>query len=387
VNTRDQSLLDRAFHEAERASWLWTAPNPRVGALALSQGHVIGHGHHAYLGGPHAEEAALRDAGAWQEDSNGPLPGVVDEMVITLEPCSATGGKKRRLHSCLELLQSAGVQRVVLGATDPDPRHQGAAIAAMREQGIEVIHAGQEERFSAQNPAFLKAQEHPQRPFVLCKWAASVDGRTATHDGVSQWITGEEARAEGHQLRAVSDAILVGARTLELDQPRLNARVSPEEPWQGQPLRVFLSASHLALADQGPLSIAGPRLWVECNPQATLPAGANEDDQLIQVSPDDSGRPSLSEVLSVLKEQGVGRLLIEGGSHVQAAFLRTGLLDAVVRYEAPSLFGGGLGSLQGEGPDHPQHAWQLFAEDRRDCGKDLRRAFLLRAADSPVVQE
>lgn len=387
MNTRDQSLLDRAFHEAERASWLWTAPNPRVGALALSQGHVIGHGHHAYLGGPHAEEAALRDAGAWQEESNRPRSGVVDEMVITLEPCSAIGGKKRRLQSCLELLQAAGVQRVVLGATDPDPRHRGAGIAAMRELGIEVIHANQEDCFAAQNPAFLKAQEHPQRPFVLCKWAASVDGRTATHEGVSQWITGEEARAEGHQLRALCDAILVGARTLELDQPRLNARVRPEDPWQGQPARVFLAASHLALAGQGPLGISGPRWWMECHPTAALPAGANEDDQLVQVSADDTGRPSLPEVLSVLKERGVGRLLIEGGSQVQAAFLRAGLVDAVVRYEAPSLFGGGLGSLEGEGPKHPQQAWQLFAEERRDCGKDLRRAFLLRAADCPVVQE
>ncbi len=387
MNIRDQSLLDRAFHEAERASWLWTAPNPRVGALALSQGHVIGHGHHAFLGGPHAEEAALRDAGAWNEDSNSPRPGVVDEMILTLEPCSATGPSKRRPKSCLHLLQAAGVKRVVLGATDPDPRHQGGAIAAMRAHGIEVIHAAEEPRFATQNPAFLMAQDQPQRPFVLCKWAASMDGRTATEHGVSQWITGEEARAEGHQLRAISDGILVGSRTLHLDQPRLNARVSPEDPWRNQPVRVFLAASHLAQANQGPLSIAGPRWWIESNPQASLPTGATDDDHLLSLPPDECGRPDLDQALTKLKDEGIGRLLIEGGSRVQAAFLRAGLVDAIVRYEAPSLFGGGLGSWQGQGPQHPREAWQLFAEERRDCGKDLRRAFLLRAADSPVVKE
>lgn len=384
MNTRDLSLLDRAFHEAERASWLWTAPNPRVGALALSKGHVIGHGHHAYLGGPHAEEAALRDAGAWSDTEQAPLPGVVDEMVITLEPCSAQGSSKRRPQSCLALLLAAGVKRVVLGATDPDPRHLGAAVNALKAAGVEVVQCAQEDRFLAQNPAFLLGQQHAHRPFVVAKWAASLDGRTATTKGESQWITGPEARGEGHQLRALSDGILIGRRTLELDQPRLNARVSPEAPWQRQPVRVFVGAQQAALANQGPMSLPGPRWWLEAEAAASLPQGATEEDRLIPIPARPDGRPNLEEALRTLKQEGISRLLVEGGSRLQASLLAAGLIDAVVRYEAPCLFGGGLGAVEGDGPDHPRQAWQLFAEERRDCGPDLRRAFLLRPADSDV---
>ncbi|RMH01326.1 MAG: bifunctional diaminohydroxyphosphoribosylaminopyrimidine deaminase/5-amino-6-(5-phosphoribosylamino)uracil reductase RibD, partial [Planctomycetota bacterium] len=218
MSERDRRLLERASAEAARAGWLETAPNPRVGALALAGGHVIGRGHHPACGGPHAEEQALRDAGAWDEAADRPRPGIVDEMVVTLQPCSAEGPGKRR-PACARLLREAGVRRLLVGARDPDPRHAGARLEDLLGPGAEVRFGPGEETFATLNPAFLAAQARPERPFVLLKWAASLDGKVAAASGASRWITGAAARAEVHELRAASDAVLAGPGTLRADDP------------------------------------------------------------------------------------------------------------------------------------------------------------------------
>lgn len=377
MSDRDTALLARAFAEARRAGWLFTAPNPRVGAIALKDGHVIGHGHHAAFGEAHAEEMALRDAGAWDATSRCMRPDVVDEMILTLEPCSASGDGKKR-PPCLSYLQQAGVRRVVVAATDPDPRHRGRGLAALQESGVEVVHLQQEEAFRVQNPAFLSSLEHPLRPWILLKWAASMDGRTAAASGASQWITGSEAREEVHVLRRTSDGVAAGKTTVQMDRPRLTARGGLGGVAPGT-ARVLIGALASMTAEHPLLEDPIPRLWIEASPSA-VPEVAwwSSQDSLLTVPALADGRPDLVAGMELLRQQaGFRRLLVEGGAHVQAALLEAGMADAIVRYEAPLLLHGGLGSLEGQGVAHPREGIRLHHEERLDLGPDLRRAFLL----------
>ena len=383
MNTRDLALLERAFAEAERAGWLATAPNPRVGALALRAGHVVGFGHHAAWGGAHAEEAALRDAGAWDTEARSWRTGAVDELVVSLEPCSSRGGIKKR-QPCAEALLACGVQRLVVGATDPDPRHRGAGLAALRTAGVEIVEAGADARFAAMNPAFLAMLAHADRPWVLAKWAASTDGKLAATDGSSQWITGPEARAEVHRLRAASDAVLVGAATLLHDDPRLDARTG--DPDGRQPLRVFLlpTAPPEALAPRA-LEVDGPRLWV-LGPREEPPAAiAAAGDPLLRVPRAGTGLELPRLLAELHADHGVRRLFVEGGARLHGALLDAGCLDALVRYEAPLLLGGPRAAFPGTGFASPQHGARLVAEERADLGPDLRRAFLVAGAAESVA--
>ncbi|MDA1260740.1 MAG: bifunctional diaminohydroxyphosphoribosylaminopyrimidine deaminase/5-amino-6-(5-phosphoribosylamino)uracil reductase RibD [Planctomycetota bacterium] len=365
--------MARAAAEALRAEWLFTAPNPRVGALALCGGHVIGYGHHAQLGGAHAEETALRDAGAWDDTRNGPIAGLVDEMIVTLEPCSATGASKRR-PACVDLLRAAGIRRLVVGAEDPDPRHRGHALRALSAEGIEVMaYPLSQERALA---AFTRALAHPERPFVVLKWAASFDGKMAVESGLSQWISGEESRAETHALRALSDAVMIGRGTLLADDPRLDARSQAAES-RRQPLRVLLDAPPELSADARVLTTPGPRLWIIAEDGAK-PRTAAPEDLECRVPRGADGLLDLSLSLRTLRaEHGVRRLLVEGGARLHGAFLDQRLADCVVRYEAPVLLGGTRSACAGSGFATPADGARLHHEERRALGPDLRRAFLI----------
>ena len=300
MSNRSLNLLDKAFFEAAKGQWLYTAPNPRVGAIALKGGHIVGSGHHARFGGPHAEEMALRDAGAWDEQQQMALPGIVDEMVVTLEPCSSTTGKKRR--PCTQSLLEAGVKKVTVGAVDANPNHAGSGLDFLEAQGVEVDRnhiAAMQSRFEEQSPAFLQSLRRPTMPWVLLKWAATLDGKIATPDGVSQWITGPEARAEVHELRALGQATMVGAGTLLADDPELTAR-GPGGANHGsighssgnqradhgdyeQPLRVCFAAQIPATARL--LHAPGPRVWILGPDQKTPMA----KDDLIRVERGENG--------------------------------------------------------------------------------------------------
>ena len=382
MSARDSHLIDKALAEARAAGWLETAPNPRVGALALPGGPVVGRGCHRGFGGPHAEEAALRDAGAWDDAAGRPLPGRVDEMVVSLEPCSAAGGEKRR-PPCTELLLQAGVTRVLVGAVDPDPRHAGAGLGLLEAAGVEVRRIDQQSAFAGTNGAFLAALAAPERPWVLLKWAASLDGKTATDGGASQWITGPESRAEVHRLRAVSDAVLAGPGTLRADDPRLDARPGGE-PAATQPLRVILLPDGQLPEGAALLGCAGPRAWLvgeAAEPSPALARALGQGDACLRLPSAPGGHLDLEVALRWLRrEQGVRRLLVEGGPRLHGALLDAGLADAVVRYEAPLLLGGHHGSLLSAGCDHPRAALRLVDEERIDLGPDLRRAFRVEAA-------
>ena len=147
MENRTLRLWEKAQQEAQKADWLWTAPNPRVGALALKGGHIIGRGYHHSWGGAHAEEMALRDAGAWNLEKDIPIAGLVDEMVVTLEPCSSAGKRP----ACVTLLEKAKIESVVVGALDPNPQHQGVGLSVFKKLGIQVSCLSQEETFNQKN--------------------------------------------------------------------------------------------------------------------------------------------------------------------------------------------------------------------------------------------
>lgn len=388
MSQRDAHLLEKAFFEAARAAWLFTAPNPRVGALALSGGHIIGHGYHAAFGAAHAEEAALRDAGAWDKQANRPIPGIVDEMVVSLEPCSATGKKR---PPCTQTLLDAGVRRVLVGAVDPDPRHAGAGLKLLRAAGVQVDQPdaeGAAQQFAAQNPAFLGALAQPHRPWVLLKWAASLDGKLAADDGSSKWISGPESRAEVHQLRSVSDAVLAGAGTFRSDDPSLTAR--PEKVSGRQPKRVLLGGADQAHASARVFGTGGTRIWVLANEQTVAAPILEHQDALLRV-PRTAHGFDLAQVLEALtREYQVRRLFVEGGAKVHGALLAAGLADAVVRYEAPILLGGSRAACDAPSFASPAVSPRLLAEERAEMGADLRRAFLLgpsHAESAPDAQQ
>lgn len=295
-----------------------TSPNPWVGAV-LSTGHT---GATEAPGGHHAEIVALDQAGDTARGAT---------LWCTLEPCSHHG----RTKPCTEAIIAAGVARVVVGIEDPDPQVAGRGVAALRAAGITVevgVLAGE---VGEQLAPYVKHRT-TGRPWVVLKLAATLDGRTAAADGSSRWITGEQARADAHQLRADSDAVLVGAGTVRVDDPSLTVR-HVDGP---DPLRVVLGRA---------------------------PEGA-------KVHPALEMDGDLTEVLDRLGEKGVVQLLVEGGATVAHALHAAGLVDRYVIYLAPALAGGDDGRPLFSGPGAPaiDDVWRGRIVDVRRLGADLR---------------
>ena len=318
---------------------LVTAPNPWVGCVVVDAGGaVVGEGATSAAGGSHAEVAALEAAGGAARGGT---------AYVTLEPCSHEG----RTPPCADAIARAGVVRVVVGVLDPDARVMGGGIEALRRSGIAVVSGVLEGEVSRQLHPYL-VQRRTGRPFVVLKLAATMDGRLATPDGSSRWITGASARADVHRLRAESDAVLVGAGTVRADDPQLTVRDS--DAGSRQPLRVVLGR-----APAGARVL--PALELEGDPRAVL---------------DELGR------------RGVLQLLVEGGAHVAAEFHRLSLVDRYVFYLAPVLLGGsdGVPMFAGEGARSLTEAWRGSLVAVTPLGDDIRLD-LERRSESPDVLE
>ncbi len=279
-----------------------TSPNPPVGAVVLAaDGTPVGEGATAAPGGPHAEVAALAQAG---ERARG------GTVVVTLEPCAHTG----RTGPCAEALIAAGVARVVIAVPEPTEL-AGGGTARLRAAGVDVeVGVERDEAETGALAAWLTGA-HERRPFVVWKVAATLDGRVAASDGSSRWITGEDARAEVHRLRATCDAVVVGSGTVLTDDPQLTVRAADGATAARQPLRVVadrrgrVPATARVLDDAAPTHVS----------RATDPAG----------------------LLAELYDRDVRRVLLEGGPALAAAFLRAGLVDEIVLHQAPKLLGAG----------------------------------------------
>jgi diaminohydroxyphosphoribosylaminopyrimidine deaminase/5-amino-6-(5-phosphoribosylamino)uracil reductase len=337
-----------------------TSPNPVVGAVVLdAAGEVVGEGFHAYPGGPHAEVEALMQAG---ERARG------GTCVVTLEPCNHTG----RTGPCVQALLAAGIARVVVAVRDPNPVASGG-VAALTDAGIEVGTGLLAEAAERVNEAWLTYVRHG-RPFLTWKYAASLDGRTAAADGSSRWITGPDARADVHRLRAESDAVLVGSGTVLADDPHLGVRKHTSDR---HPVRVVLDSNARTPTTARLLDDTAPT-WILVaedavageNAAALRKAGA----EVLAVPRALHGDGlDLARALGVLHERAIVSVLLEGGARVAGSFLAERLVDRVVGYVAPVLIGGGgLATLTGPGAPTLDAALRLRLDEITPIGADVR---------------
>jgi diaminohydroxyphosphoribosylaminopyrimidine deaminase/5-amino-6-(5-phosphoribosylamino)uracil reductase len=326
-----------------------------VGCVITRDDKIIGQGWHKRAGGPHAEIHAMADAG---QDVAGAT------AYVTLEPCSFSG----RTSPCTDALIEAGIGRVVCAMEDPNPRVRGAGIAQLREAGIEVQHGLMADAAEELNPGFIMRMRHG-RPFVRIKLAQSTDGHIALANGSSQWISGEESRADVQLWRARSDAILTGIGTVLADDPQLNVRL---EDHDGQPLKVIVD-SHWRTPPDARVFGSGGGLFVagrECNASrdALSAAGARTE-----ALPGDDGRVDLKALLQELAEREINEVQVEAGAKLCGELLSLGLVDEVLIYQAPVLLGGGAVSpFASPRLDKMSDRVQLQWIESKRIGNDLR---------------
>lgn len=316
----DHGMMARALQLAERGLWT-TSPNPRVGCVLVRGDEIVGEGWHEKAGEPHAEVHALRAAG---ERARGAT------AYVTLEPCSHHG----RTPPCAEALVAAGVSRVVAAMTDPNPLVAGKGLALLKAAGIDTASGLLENEAHELNIGFVSRMTRG-RPWLRLKAAASLDGKTALNNGVSQWITGPDARRDGHAWRARACAILTGIGTVRDDNPQLNVR---DVDTPRQPLRVVVD-SKLEIPLDARILTGGP----------TLIAGAVEDGARIEalraagadvlILPNPSGKVDLLALLEALGQRGINEVHAEAGFKLNGSLMREGLIDELVLYYAPCLVG------------------------------------------------
>jgi diaminohydroxyphosphoribosylaminopyrimidine deaminase/5-amino-6-(5-phosphoribosylamino)uracil reductase len=350
----DSAWMAQALHLAGRGMFT-TTPNPRVGCVLVKGGAVVGEGWHERAGEPHAEPNALRAAG---DSARGAT------AYVTLEPCSHHG----RTPPCADALIAAGVVRVVIAMQDPNPLVAGQGIAKLRAAGMAVECGLMEAEASALNIGFIRRMTQGV-PWVRSKIAASLDGRTALANGVSQWITGDAARRDVHIWRARSCAVMTGIDTVLEDDAQLSVR---HVATSRQPLRVVLD-SHLRIPLDAKIFQGGQVLIVTATAHAGKASALERIGAKVVVLADESGRVDLQAALRHLASVGCNEILVEAGSTLNGALLRAGLVDELLLYLAPQLLGDmarGMAQL-GELTSLDQRV-ELEWQDVRHVGKDLR---------------
>ena len=351
----DHATMGLALAQAHRALGR-TAPNPSVGAVVVRDGEVLGAGRTQPVGGNHAEVEAIRDA---HRRGHADLRGAT--MYVTLEPCCHWG----RTPPCTDLIVKEGLGRVVVGVVDPYPPMQGKGLARLRAAGVEVALGIRADEAAATVLGFTRTLTEGL-PEVTLKAASSLDGNLATRTGESQWITGEEARADGHGLRASHDAIVVGIGTALADDPRLTCRAKDGK----DPVPVVLD-TELRLPLKARLLTAGAPPVVICAedaPHRQLPA------DILRV-PRARGRRGVDveAALRQLARRGLHRVLVEGGGQVHRSILDEGLADTLHLYLSGALLPGGRSWLGGAPVDRLGDATRLPGPpDVRTFGPDVR---------------
>lgn len=360
----DQRFMARAIQLA-RLGWYSTHPNPRVGCLIVKEGEVIAEGFHRRAGEPHAERNALAKAGV---AANGAT------AYVTLEPCCHHG----RTPPCTEALIESGVKRVVVGMPDPNPLVAGQGLELLRQAGIQVTEGVMRPQVEALNPGFIKRMIHGL-PYIRCKMAMSLDGRTAMADGESQWITSPAARVDVQKLRAQSAAILTGVGTLLADDPSMNVRLSAMELGLEEgipiphPVRVVLDPELATPGDAKMLGLPGPTLIICSDEQPVHGAALEAAGAQIVRLPGDKQRLDLHQVIRFLGEQEINEVLLESGATLAGAMLEQGLVDELIIYQAPHLMGNkGRGLFLLPGIARMADRIALQVTDLRQVGTDIR---------------
>jgi len=367
--------MARAIRLAEQGLYT-THPNPRVGCVLVRDGEIVGEGFHHRAGEPHAERNALAAAGERARAAT---------AYVTLEPCCHHG----KTPPCSDGLIEAGVARVVVAMTDPNPLVAGQGIAQLEAAGIRVDQGVMTDQAMALNPGFI-ARMSRGRPFVRCKLAMSLDGRTAMASGESKWITGADARQDVQRLRARSDAIVTGIGTVLADDPSMNVRLSAAElpgvasdAYLPQPLRVVLDPDLQISPAARLLNLPGETLIVTASGdagrrQALLAVGA----EVIRLPRHGIGI-DLDLLMEGLAERGINEVLIESGPTLAGAAVAADVVDELVIYAAPILMGSdarGLLNLPALTEMKDRIALEIL--DLRTVGADLR----IRARPTRIIQ-
>ncbi|MDN5344971.1 MAG: diaminohydroxyphosphoribosylaminopyrimidine deaminase [Clostridia bacterium] len=345
-----------------------TSPNPVVGAVIVRDGRVVGEGYHQKAGTPHAEIHALQAAG---EAARGAT------LYVTLEPCCHYG----RTPPCTEAIIAAGIRRVVAAMADPNPRVAGGGIQALRQAGIEVETGLLEREARRLNEAFGKFITTGQ-PWVTLKMALTLDGKIATRTGASRWITGPAARQKAHELRDTHDAILVGIGTILADDPELTTRLPGGQGRDA--VRVILDSRLRLPPVARAVNLASPAPTIVAT-TAAAPAAARQQltergVEVLELPAAADGRVAWLPLLDELARRQITSILVEGGAGVNATALAAGVVDKVVAFLAPRIFGGTAapGPVGGMGVATPAEAWQLEGLEVGPCGPDLMISGYLR---------
>jgi diaminohydroxyphosphoribosylaminopyrimidine deaminase / 5-amino-6-(5-phosphoribosylamino)uracil reductase len=346
--------MTRALQLAEQGL-ITTMPNPRVGCVIVKDGKIVGEGAHLKAGEPHAEVFALQQAGGQAKGAT---------LYVTLEPCNHTG----RTPPCSQAIIDAGISKVIVAMEDPNPLVAGSGLAHLQAHNIETASGLMQAQAEALNPGFISRMTK-NKPYVRCKIAASLDGKTALNNGASQWITSEPARLDVQHWRARSCAILTGIGTVLSDNPNMTVRGLDIGR---QPLRVIVDSQLQTPIDAKILQ--GGNVLI-----AFAKANPKKEKQLLNASaellciPNDDGKVCLKTLLSHLASQQINEVLVEGGEGLNGALLALGLIDELLIYIAPKLMGSAAKGLFGL-PAFTQmnQAIDLQIIDMRQIGVDIR---------------
>jgi len=361
-SAQDHSMMGRALQLAAKARFT-TAPNPAVGCIVVADNEIIGEGFTRPPAGNHAEIEALQMAGDISECT----------IYVTLEPCSHQG----KTGPCVQALIKAKVSRVVIACEDPNPKVSGSGIKQLQDAGIEVQVGLMEAQARDLNKGFFKRNTEGT-PWVLVKMAASLDGRTAMASGQSQWITSPAARLDVQRLRAASCAIITGIGTQQMDNPSLTLRITEEqlgvEDTLQQPLRVVVDAQMNMSADARLLQAPGLCLIATLDgaqqrerSKALVAAGAE-----VIFLPAQGEHIDLQALLEELAQRECNQVMVEAGAGLAGAFIAEGLLDELVCYWAPKLFGSEARPMFDLPIETIDAHLALSVKDMRMVGEDIK---------------
>jgi diaminohydroxyphosphoribosylaminopyrimidine deaminase / 5-amino-6-(5-phosphoribosylamino)uracil reductase len=362
LDERDRAFMRRALSLAQRG-WGRTAPNPMVGAVVVSDEEVVGEGWHAEYGGPHAEVAALADAGDRARGAT---------LYVSLEPCSHHG----RTPPCTSAIVAAGIRRVVWAEADPGVESGGGS-AVLRAAGIEVAGGVESKESRELNAPFFRAAAGGE-PWVILKLALSVDGGITDAARSSAWLTGDAARAEVHRMRAGVDAILVGVGTVLCDDPLLTVRY--ERQPRVAPLKVVLDRGFRtpAVSKLARMAREHPTLIVSTDPDRAAEAGERRR-ELESQGVETLATGSIGTAMRALSARGVRSILVEGGAGVAASLLAAGSVDRLVIFRAPILLGAGALNPFADLPPAPVDGAERMRVLSRDAfGDDVRTIYAIR---------
>lgn len=367
----DRDFMLRAIELAERGRG-FTNPNPVVGAVVVKDGRIIGEGYHEKYGQLHAERNALASLTE---------PALGATIYVTLEPCCHYG----KTPPCTEAIIEHGLAKVVIGSRDPNPKVAGKGARILREHGIEVIEDFMMDECDRLNPVFFHYIS-TGLPYLVCKYAMTADGKIATREGLSKWITAEKAREHVHRLRHNLASIMIGIETVLKDDPMLNTRIDGLT----SPVRVICDSRLRLPLESNICRTAGELETIDVcaftrEDEDYLARKSNLENRGVEVInlPGDDGKVDLWKLMRVLGERKLDSVLLEGGGALNESAFRAGIVNEVLVYVAPKIFGGSdsPGPVRGVGVSTPQDAYALKLKDIRRFDEDILLDYLVRKGD------